>query len=142
MTDPDQSRTAYADLIGYRVRIWTEDTIELELEVGPQHLNRSGVLHGGVLAGLIDTACGYSGCYCAEPGRVRRASTLSLDVRFLAPVQGGMRLTVTGHKRGGGRQIYFANAEVRDETGRLVSEGSTVHKYRPGSEDSRGVPLA
>jgi acyl-coenzyme A thioesterase PaaI-like protein len=39
----------------------------------------------------------------------------------------------------GGKSIFFATIEIRDATGRLVSTGTGVYKYRPGSETSQGV---
>ena len=93
-----------------------------------------------MLVTLIDTAAGYAGCYCAEPGRTRRAVTLSLTTSFLAPALAGATLTAKAQRTGGGQSIYFARCELVDETGRLIATGEGTFKYRRGSEDPRGVP--
>jgi len=140
MNDPLRPHGSFADLVGYRLGAWREDLAEILLEVEARHLNRSGVLHGGVLTTLIDTACGYAGCHCAVPGNVRRAFTLSLNSHFVGTAGAGARLTATGRKTGGGRQIFFSTAEVRDQDGTLIGQGDGVFRYRNGSEDPEGQP--
>ncbi len=140
MNDPARDRGAFADLVGYELAAWREDYAEVTMELGASHMNRSGVMHGGVLTTLIDSACGYAGTYCAEPGRVRRAFTLSLNSQFIAAADAGVRLTATGRKTGGGRQIFFSSAEVRDQDGRLIGRGDGVFRYRGGSGDPKGIP--
>jgi len=70
---PPTPQSGYQQLMGYRLVEWREGLAIAELAVGPQHLNISGVLHGGVLMSLLDTVCGYAGCFSAEPGPTRRA---------------------------------------------------------------------
>ena len=89
---------------------------------------------------MIDTAAGYAGCYCAEPGRVRRAVTLSLTTSFIAAAMEGAILTAKARRTGGGRSIYFARCELVDDAGRLIATGEGSFKYRRGSEDPKGVP--
>ena len=60
-----------------------------------------------VLATLIDTACGFAGCYCAEPGRVRRAVTLTMSTSFLGQAAAGDILTAKARRTGGGKNIFF-----------------------------------
>jgi len=60
-------------LLGYRVTVWREDYAEMELEITDKLRNRSGRIHGGIFATMIDTVAGHAGCYCPYPGRVRRA---------------------------------------------------------------------
>jgi uncharacterized protein (TIGR00369 family) len=140
MTDAIRHRGGFADLVGYRLEAWREDYAEVVLAVEAKHLNRSGVTHGGVLSTLIDTAAGYAGCYCAVPGRVRRAFTVALNAHFIAAAEAGAVLTAAGRKTGGGRQIFFATCEVRDQDGRLIGQGDGVYRYRRGSEDPHGEP--
>ncbi len=130
MYDPLRPHGGFADLIGYRLTSWRADAVELSLTVEARHLNRSGVLHGGVLTTLIDTACSYSGCYTPEGAKPRRAFTLSLNCQFIATAEAGALLTARAEPSGGGRQVFFSRAEVRDETGRLIGQGEGVHRYR------------
>lgn len=130
MTDPHRPRGGFADLVGYQLAGWRQDQAEILLEITPQHLNRSGVLHGGVLSTLIDTACGYAGCYAGESEALRRAFTLSLDCQFVAAAMTGAKLTARASKAGGGGRIFFAKAEVHDQDGRLIGQGSGVFRYR------------
>lgn len=125
--------SGFQALIGYRVVEWSDGLAIVELAIGPHHLNRSGVLHGGVLTTLIDTVCGYAGCYSADPGRVRRAVTLSLATSFTGQVVGGM-LTAVGRKQSGGRRIFFCSGDVADDAGVLVAVGQGTFRYRSGSE--------
>ena len=130
MTEPLYRHGNFADLIGYRLTAWRADEAEITLEVDARHTNRNGLLHGGVLATVIDAACGFAGCHEAPPGQGRRALTLSLNTQYLGPVPAGMRLTATGRRSGGGRKIFFSTCEVRDTDGRLVATGSGTFKYR------------
>jgi uncharacterized protein (TIGR00369 family) len=125
---PDSELSGYARLIGYRLTRWEPDFAEIALELGRQHENRGGIAHGGVLATLIDTACGFAGCWAPE-GESRAAVTLSLTTQFLAPAKSG-RLIATGRRVGGGRGIFFATAEVRDADGALLARGEGVFRYR------------
>ena len=130
MSDPLRRQGGFADLVGYQLTDWREDYAELSLTVEEKHLNRSGVLHGGVLTTLVDTVCGYAGTYCAEPGQTRRAFTLSLNTQFLGSVEAGSQLTAIGRRTGGGQRIYFSTAEIRDQDDRLVGQGDAVYRYR------------
>ena len=122
--------------MGYRFAAWREGEAELVMPVRPRHLNRAGVLHGGVLMSLIDTACGFAGCYCPVPGRTRVAVSLPLTTSFVAQCSGGTVRTIA-RARGGGRRIFIATAEVLDDTGRLLALGEGTYRYRRGSESPK-----
>lgn len=139
--DPLTPQGGYADLIGYRVAAWRFGHAEIALEVARRHLNRSGIMHGGVLSTLIDTACGYSGCYCEVPGHARRAMTLQLTTQFLSAVRAGSTLTAAADVSGGGKSVFFAECRVTDQDGTLIGRGDGVFKYTPGSGDPQGVPI-
>ncbi len=132
MSSPLYQHGNFAETIGYRLTDWREDGAEISFEAEARHMNRSGLLHGGVLATVIDAACGFAGCYQAPPGQGRRALTLSLTTQYLGAVAAGARLTATAtaKRTGGGRTIFFSNCEVRDAEGRLVATGSGTFKYR------------
>jgi len=120
----------FAEVLGYRLDDWAEDRAVVTLEVGERHMNRSGVIHGGVLTTLIDTACGFAGCYRPPPQPGRRAITLALTTQFIGPVPVGARLAATARRMGGGRQVFFSHCELRDQDGRLVATGDGTFRYR------------
>src|SRR6266849_2241494 len=115
-------------LLGYRLAEWRDDFARLDLALDARHLNRSGVVHGGVLATMLDVALGYAGIFSAEPGRVRRAVTLSMTTSFLGQAKSGM-LSCLARRRGGGRTIFMATGEVLDEGGKLIALGEGTFRY-------------
>jgi uncharacterized protein (TIGR00369 family) len=79
--------SGYQQAMGYRLAAWREGEAVLVMEIGPQHLNRARVVHGGVLASLIDTACGFAGTFAPVPGEQPKVSTLTLTTSFVAPAR-------------------------------------------------------
>jgi uncharacterized protein (TIGR00369 family) len=133
--------SGYQELLGYRLIRWEEGLAEMELAIDDRHLNRAGVVHGGVLMSLLDTVSGFSLSHCPLPGRVRRTVTLSLSTCFLGQSREGT-LVAVGRQRGGGRKIVSAAAEIRlRETGALLATSEGMFKYRPGSENPEGTAL-
>jgi uncharacterized protein (TIGR00369 family) len=114
-----------------RVPYWATLGLEL-LEVGegravmavnfrPDHL-QNGVMHGGVVASLLDSACA-----CAALSRIypdAYATSVNLQVTYLKSVTGG-RLTVRAECLRAGRRILFTEARVTDGAGELVATGTS-----------------
>jgi uncharacterized protein (TIGR00369 family) len=140
MKDNAEPAYGFATLVGYSLEVWEPDYAEVVLTLERKHLNRTGVLHGGVIATLIDTACGFAGCYCPMPGRVRRAVTLSMSTNFLGQATAGDTLTAKATRTGGGRNIFFARCDLVDAKGQTIATGEAAYKYRKGSDDPNGVP--
>jgi uncharacterized protein (TIGR00369 family) len=115
-------------VIGYHLAEWREDFARLELTLEEKHLNRSGVVHGGVLATMLDVTLGYAGIYTAEPGRIRRAVTLTMTTSYLGQVKSGI-LSCVAQRRGGGKTIYMATGEILDEAGTLIALGEGTFRY-------------
>ena len=132
--------SGFQDLLGYRLAEWEEDRAVLELMVERHHCNRAGLVHGGVLATLIDTSCGFSATWCPFPGRVRRVVTLQLTASFTGQVRHGL-IRAVAHKKAGGSRIVFCSSEVLDEHGKLIAMGEGTFRYRTGSEAPEGVSL-
>ena len=121
--------SAFNEAVGLRLVEWSQGRAMLALDVVGEHLNRSGYVHGGVLMTLIDVACGYAGTWAPEGAEGRLCVTLDLTPSFVAPAKAG-RLTTVATVIGGGRKIYFARAEVRDEAGALLATGQGSFRYR------------
>ena len=95
-----------------------EGVVELTLEAQPHHLNLQGLLHGGVLATLADTAAGLAVRTKLETGR--RHVTIQLGVQYLS-AGGSGTIVARGRTVRVGRQIATAEAEIHDANGRLLA---------------------
>jgi uncharacterized protein (TIGR00369 family) len=124
----DEYLVGFRKLIGLNLLELQEGSAVMGLEIGSEHLNSQGSLHGGIIATMIDHAGGMSGCLCQETGRIRKAVTLSLTTSFLAPASEG-KITATGRKRPGGRRIFVSTVEITDEAGKLLAVGEATYRY-------------
>jgi uncharacterized protein (TIGR00369 family) len=99
----------------------TLDEFVAELEIGEQHLQPYGLVHGGVLAGMIESLCSTA---AALNVFAEGKSTVGLEnsTSFLRAVRAGtLRCTARPLVRGRRSQVW--EAEVRDDDGRLVASG-------------------
>lgn len=125
---PSEEFRGFNKELGFRMVEWSPDHAVLTLEVEPRHLNRSGIVHGGILATMIDAAGSYAGVYPLEPGRTRRCITVSMTTSFLGQTKSGI-ITCTAHRKGGGKTIFTATAEVRADDGALLAIGQGIYRY-------------
>src|SRR5881397_2210100 len=95
--------------LGVEVRRLEGGEALAELLLGPHHLNSRGVVHGGVVSSLLDTALGAA-VISAIPKEWWCATT-SLTVQFLEGAREGL-LTATGHVLRRGRRVAFAGGEI------------------------------
>ncbi len=87
------------------------------LEVADQHLNRRGMVHGGVIATLVDTAIGRA--IASVVGPDASIVTANLSIAFLAPCR-EEPIEATGRAVCRGRRLLYGEAEVL-AGGRLVA---------------------
>lgn len=114
--------------MGFTITDWGMDHIRVEMALRPEHMNRTGMVHGGVLASLLDMTCGHSGIYPMD-GQRRYSMTLSITTQFVGQATGD-RLICTARRSGGGNAVYFAAGEVRDLAGSVVATATGTFRYR------------
>jgi len=115
-------------LIGWVVELRADTGAQLVLNVGDQHTNRHGVLHGGIMAMLLDSASGYTGAFHFDPASLPQMLSLSFTTQFLAPVAAGQVVTARGQVTGGGRSTLYINAQLHDATGQLAATSTGVYR--------------
>lgn len=130
---------SFRHLLGYETAAWREGYAEIRLAISAHHMNRMGMVHGGVYATLLDAAMGHCVSWCSLPGNTRKAVTVSLTTSFLQGVDRGI-LTACGQLHGINGRIATATGEIRSETGLLCAIGQASFAYQPGSEHVIGVP--
>lgn len=139
MAIQDSTSSPFNELLGFEITQWRENYVELNLAIQTQHLNRSGTVHGGVLATLIDAAGGLAGCYCTVEGHVRRALTLSMSCQFTGQAQTGA-IKIIGRRNAGGFKVFFAQIDIFNDQDELIAQGQGTYRYRKGSETLTGSP--
>ncbi len=92
-----------------------------EASVRPELL-QNGVLHGGVLASIADSACAVAAISRIFPASY--ATTINLQVSYLKPVVAG-RFRAVGRCVRAGKTVLFSQAEVFDEREALVCSASS-----------------
>ena len=75
------------ELFGFDVESVHDGRAIFRLDVRPKHKQIHGVVHGGILAALADTAAAIA-AYTVIP-RGRELATLELKINYLEPVPGG-----------------------------------------------------
>jgi uncharacterized protein (TIGR00369 family) len=119
--------------MGLRFVSATPDEVVAELEVGPQHLQPYGIVHGGVHSGIIETVCSAGAAVYAFS---RNQSVVGLEnaTSFLRAVRTG-RLRVRAVPVTRGRRTQVWEATVTDDAGKAAATGRVrVLCLDPGAE--------
>ena len=93
----------------------------VRVKAGQKHKNLWGTVHGGVLAALADSTCGISVLPSLATGET--IVTTFLQMHYFAPAGPG-ELTAYGRMIHRGRRLAHAEAEILDETKKLIAKGS------------------
>jgi uncharacterized protein (TIGR00369 family) len=102
--------------------------VDVSLDVEPRHLNLQGLLHGGMIATLADTATGLAVRTKLQPGA--KHVTIQLDVQFLSAGRLG-RIVAHGRVLRAGRQIAHAEADIVDPDGKVLARAQSTVAIMP-----------
>ncbi|MDA1101040.1 MAG: PaaI family thioesterase [Proteobacteria bacterium] len=101
---------------------------------GQEHLNLKGMLHGGIIAGLMDVIMTIAAGSHPDPAQRRFSITLSLSLNFIGAA-GADPLVLRAATTGGGRRICFCEGRIEDAAGNLIATAQGAFKLmEPGSE--------
>jgi uncharacterized protein (TIGR00369 family) len=117
-------RPPIADLIDAHLTSVGEGVAVFECTPDESTYNPIGLVHGGLLCTLLDSAAGCA-VHSLLPAGVGYSS-IEIKVSFLAPVRAdsGM-LEVEGRALRVGRQVAFAEAHARTQDGKLVGHATS-----------------
>ncbi len=105
------------------VTIWT-------MRADERFSNPAGVMQGGFVAAMCDSAMGASSVTFVA-GRKVFSANAEMKVSFLRPALTGSELTCTARVVSGGKTVVFVEAEVVDGTGRVVARASSTYVLTP-----------
>lgn len=98
---------------------YEEQWVTLSFPVTRRVINHKGILHGGILCSMVDTACGMLSVYLSGN---EFTPTINLSVNFLRPMGQGDFALVTARATHAGKTINSLVAEVHSkQTGKLCA---------------------
>jgi uncharacterized protein (TIGR00369 family) len=127
----------YPALIGMKIASLEFDRCRIELALRHDHLQPFGIVHGGVLATLIDTATFWA-AFMRLPDDAGLVN-VDLKLNYLKAVVDG-NLRAEGECLRAGRQISYTVASVYNDAGELVAHGTSTMMALPGKGLSIGIP--
>lgn len=115
---------------------YEDKSITLGFPVQQWQANRAGLMHGGMICTAFDmTAAALARFYARE----YYVPTVSLDVKYLRPVQIGDTLDVTVIALAAGKRITQIRAEaVSRSTGKLAATAASVYMNVDIVKERRG----
>ncbi|HJU56441.1 MAG TPA: PaaI family thioesterase, partial [Pyrinomonadaceae bacterium] len=112
----------YARLLGMELGELRRGAATLHLEARDELKRNRGILHGGVVASLADTAAAFAILTLTEPGQ--SSTTVDLTVHYLRPLSEG-RATARARVVRAGLRIMVISVDVFDENQALAATALT-----------------
>ena len=114
----------YARLLGIELVSAARGEATLALETREELMRMGGIMHGGALASLLDTAAAFAAISLAETSE--RTVTIDLNMHFLRPVSSG-RLEAQARVLREGRRVLIIKVEATDPAGKLIAVATTTY---------------
>jgi uncharacterized protein (TIGR00369 family) len=115
---------AFAKLLGIELEAVDTGVATLGLAVTNDLKQNSGVVHGGAIASLIDTATAFA--IMTVLADDERTTTVDLTISYLRPLLEGRARAMAKVIRNG-RRLVVASAEVMDNAGNLLATALTTY---------------
>lgn len=117
----------FARLLGIELDAIDRGTATLGLTIRQELTQNHGVVHGGAIASLIDTATAFAIISLLAPRE--RVTTVDLTISYLRPLTAG-RVTALARVVRAGRRIFVVSAEVLDNDGKLAATALSTYIKR------------
>jgi acyl-coenzyme A thioesterase 13 len=85
----------------------------------PEHLNRFGAIHGGALAGLIDTVASI-----ASLTKLKRIVTIELNISYIKAATISTKVLAKGVVIQAGKSLIRTTVELFNEDNQLITRGN------------------
>jgi uncharacterized protein (TIGR00369 family) len=118
------ARVPYARLLGLEFVSAERGAATFALDWREELSRMEGIMHGGAIVSLLDTAAAFAVLTLLPPGG--RTVTVDLTVHFLRPVASG-RVEARARVLREGRRICIIAVEATDQLGVLISSATTTY---------------
>lgn len=124
----ERIRGFFPALVGMQFLEISPDRVLVSLEVREELKQPWGILHGGAIATLLDTAAGAGAVANLERGQ--QSVTVEIKVNFIGAVRAGA-VTVEAIPLHRGHSTMIWESRARDAAGRIVAAGLSTHMTIP-----------
>ena len=125
----------FFNLVGFEVLDCAPGYSKCQIRLRPELQNPNGVLHGGVLATLIDAGITQSMLMTDEYQVIRDTqgamSTVDLHIKYLRPISSGLAICESRVVHFG-KRIVHAQSKVQNEEGKDLALGDASMMLVPG----------
>jgi uncharacterized protein (TIGR00369 family) len=118
------ARVPYVGLLGFEFVRAERGAATFALDVREELTRMGGILHGGAVVSLLDTAAAFAVHTVIDANA--RTVTVDLTVHFLRPASGG-RVEATARVLRQGRRVCILSVEARDEAAEIVATSTMTY---------------
>lgn len=133
------NNSPYFQLISMNVREIGVGYSFFEIDLAKKHQQPFGLVHGGVFASIIDTAASWAIFYAIGDQNAGMTS-VDLKLNFLAPAVSG-KLIAKGRLIKLGKTLGYAEAEVTNESGKILAHGTCTLMILHGKAPAADPPF-
>lgn len=114
----------YARFLGIELDEVSNGTATLALNIRKELTQNHGVVHGGAIASLIDSATAFA--IISQLAPKERVTTVDLTISYLRPLTNG-RVTAVAKVVRAGRRLFVVSADVKDRDGKLAATALSTY---------------
>lgn len=125
----------FLKVLGVEVDSVGPGSATLLLPVRKELMRNDGILHGGAVASVIDSAFAFAIIPLLDDNE--RTVTTDMTIHYLRPLGGGVTKTVARVVRAG-RRVITVSAELFDENGKLAATALSTYLRMTSATDKHG----
>jgi len=114
----------YAKFLGLQLGEVRQGEVSIHIDIRDELKQNQGVVHGGAIASLIDTASAFAVLTQIDPAE--RVTTTDLTIHYLRPAITG-RMVATARIIRGGRRLFVLSVDVHDSAAALIATAVTTY---------------
>ncbi|MEM3833525.1 MAG: PaaI family thioesterase [Thermoprotei archaeon] len=116
------NKSPFVSYVGLRVEEISDKESIVSLVVDSRHKQRLGMVHGGIIATMVDVAMGS--LVIAITGKA--SVSVEINVNYLSPASDGV-IKAIAHLNRLGRKIHYAESRVIDDKGNLIATATGIY---------------
>jgi uncharacterized protein (TIGR00369 family) len=133
------SRVPFARLLGISLGEFRRGEATLHMDARPELMQNNGIMHGGAIASLLDTATAFAILTLLDPDQT--TATVDLTIHYLRPILHGK---VTAHARvlRSGRRLATITVDVTNDVDELAATAITTYTKTTYRSKPTAQPLS